>query len=113
MRLAARRAAKAVAVTVSVAITATVMAVPSPIMKVAAIPAQKMPCASANTSTRIAPEHGRRPDRDDRGQAALPAAGTGKLIRRRPVRMAAVLVVHMARLAVRRIAVRVAVMVMA
>ena len=55
------RAAKAVAVTVSVAIAATVMAVPSPITKVAATPAQKMPCASANTSTRMAPEHGRRP----------------------------------------------------
>ena len=50
-----------VAVTVSVAIAATVIAVPSPITKVAAMPAQKMPCASAKTSTRIAPEHGRSP----------------------------------------------------
>ena len=55
------RAAKAVAVTVSVAMMATVMAVPSPITKVAAAPAQKMPCASANTRTRIAPEQGRKP----------------------------------------------------
>ena len=37
------------------------MAVPSPMMKVATTPAQNNPCASANTSTRIAPEHGRRP----------------------------------------------------
>ena len=40
---------------------ATVIAVPSPITKVAATPAQNRPCASANTSTMIAPEHGRRP----------------------------------------------------
>ena len=42
-------------------IAATVIAVPSPITRVAAMPAQNMPCASANTRTRIAPEHGRRP----------------------------------------------------
>ena len=96
MRVAASRAANAVAVTVSVAIAATVIAVPSPITKVAATPAQKMPCASANTSTRIAPEQGRKPDRDDRRQAALPAAGTGELIRRRPVRMAGMIVVIVA-----------------
>ena len=40
---------------------ATVIAVPSPITKVAAMPAQNRPCASANTSTRIAPEQGRMP----------------------------------------------------
>src|SRR5262249_15008320 len=43
------------------------------------------------------------PDCEDRHQAALPAAGTGKLIRRRPVRMAAMLVMHVACLAMRRI----------
>ena len=43
------------------AMVATVIAVPSPITKVAAMPAQNRPCASANTSTRIAPEHGRMP----------------------------------------------------
>ena len=42
-------------------IAATVMAVPMPMTKVAAAPAQNRPCASANTSTRIAPEHGRKP----------------------------------------------------
>ena len=40
---------------------ATVIAVPSPITKVDATPIQNSPCASANTSTMIAPEHGRRP----------------------------------------------------
>ena len=58
------------------------------------MPAQKMPCASANTSTRIAPEHGRKPTATIAVEAALPAAGTGELIRRRPVRMAAVLVMQ-------------------
>ena len=43
------------------AMVATVIAVPSPITKVAATPAQNSPCASANTSTRIAPEQGRMP----------------------------------------------------
>ena len=38
-----------------------VTAVPSAIAKVAATPAAKSPCASANTSTRIAPEQGRTP----------------------------------------------------
>ena len=40
---------------------ATMIAVPSPITKVATTPAQNSPCASVNTSTRIAPEHGRKP----------------------------------------------------
>ena len=56
------------------------MAVPSPMMKVATTPAQNSPCASVNTSTRIAPEHGRKPDREDRRQPALPAARTGQLL---------------------------------
>ena len=43
------------------AMVATVIAVPSPITKVEATPAQNMPCASANTRTRIAPEQGRMP----------------------------------------------------
>jgi ABC-type nickel/cobalt efflux system permease component RcnA len=43
------------------AMVATVIAVPRPITKVAAMPAQNRPCASENTSTRMAPEHGRRP----------------------------------------------------
>ena len=43
------------------AIAATVMAVPSPMTKVETTPAQNRPCASVNTSTRIAPEHGRSP----------------------------------------------------
>ena len=44
-----------------VAMAATVMAVPSPMMKVETTPVQNSPCASANTSTRMAPEHGRKP----------------------------------------------------
>ena len=47
--------------TATTAMAATVIAVPSPISKVAAMPAQNRPCASANTSTRIAPEQGRMP----------------------------------------------------
>ena len=39
----------------------TVIAVPRPITKVEAMPAQNRPCARANTSTMIAPEHGRNP----------------------------------------------------
>ena len=41
--------------------TATVMAVPNAMAKVAATPAQNSPCVSANTSTRIAPVHGLMP----------------------------------------------------
>ena len=37
------------------------IAVPSAIRKVEATPAQKIPCASAKTSTTSAPEHGRMP----------------------------------------------------
>ena len=44
-----------------VATVATVIAVPSPITKVEATPIQNRPCASANTSTMMAPEQGRRP----------------------------------------------------
>ena len=40
---------------------ATVIAVPSPMTKVEAAPIQNSPCASANTSTMMAPEHGRKP----------------------------------------------------
>src|SRR5213082_2980456 len=60
-RLRTKRPAQALAPTASVAMTATVIAVPTPITRVATTPAQNNPCASANTSTRIAPEHGRRP----------------------------------------------------
>lgn len=45
----------------SVASTATVMAVPNAMAKVAATPAQNMPCVSAKMSTRIAPVHGLMP----------------------------------------------------
>src|SRR5215470_46536 len=45
----------------SVASTATVMAVPSAMAKVAATPAQNSPCVSAKTRTRIAPVHGLMP----------------------------------------------------
>ena len=74
--------------TESTAMAATVMAVPSPMTKVATTPAQNSPCASVNTSTRIAPEHGRKPTATIARQPALPAAGTGQLLRLRRVRMA-------------------------
>ena len=45
----------------SVASTATVMAVPSAMAKVAPTPAQKTPCVTAKTSTRIAPVQGLMP----------------------------------------------------
>ena len=67
---------------------ATVIAVPSPITKVAATPAQNRPCASAKTRTMIAPEHGRNPTATMRREAALPAARAGQLLRLRPVGMA-------------------------
>ena len=74
------------------AMVATVIAVPSPITKVAAMPAQNRPCASANTSTRIAPEQGRMPTAKIAPRPAPPAAGAGEFARRRPVGMAAMLV---------------------
>jgi len=57
----ASRLANALAPTAIVAIVATVMNVPRPIMKVDPTPTQNRPCANANTRTRIAPEHGRSP----------------------------------------------------
>ena len=66
-----------------VAMAATVMAVPSPMTKVATTPAQNSPCASANTSTRMAPEHGRKPTATMADESALPAAGPGELLRLR------------------------------
>ena len=56
--------------TASAASAATVIAVPSAIRKVEATPAQKMPCASAKTSTTSAPEQGRMPT--ERTAAAAP-----------------------------------------
>ena len=57
------------------------IAVPSPITKVAATPAQNRPCASANTSTMIAPEHGRSPTAtiadSPRRQPPGPASSSG------------------------------------
>src|SRR4051812_28231055 len=47
--------------TAIIAMMATVMAAPTPITRVATTPAQNSPCARAKTSTRIAPEQGRRP----------------------------------------------------
>ena len=57
----ASRPAKPRATTAIVATMATVIAVPSPITKVEATPSQNSPCASANTSTMMAPEQGRKP----------------------------------------------------
>ena len=57
----AMRPAKPRAPTAMVATAATVMAVPSPMTKVEATPIQNSPCASANTSTMMAPEQGRSP----------------------------------------------------
>ena len=44
-----------------VAMAATVIAVPMPMTNVEAMPASNNPCASAKTSTMIAPEQGRSP----------------------------------------------------
>ena len=57
----ANRPASPRAPTASVAIAATVIAVPTPIRNVDATPIQNSPCASANTNTMIAPEHGLSP----------------------------------------------------
>ena len=79
--MSAKRLAQALAPTAIVAMAATVMAVPSPMMKVATTPAQNNPCASANTSTRIAPEHGRKPTatiaESPRCQPPGPASSSG------------------------------------
>jgi hypothetical protein len=61
VRPSAMRLAQAPAPTAIVAIAATVMNVPSPIMKVDPTPTQNRPCAKAKTRTRMAPEHGRKP----------------------------------------------------
>ena len=58
---AAKRIAVDLAKTAMEASAPVVTAVPSAIAKVAATPAANSPCASANTSTRIAPEQGRMP----------------------------------------------------
>ena len=86
------RPATPLAVTASTAMVATVIAVPSPITKVAATPAQNRPCASANTSTRIAPEQGRMPTAKIAPKPAPPAAGTGELAGFRTMGVAAMLV---------------------
>ena len=70
-----------------VAMAATVMAVPSPMTKVATTPVQNSPCASAKTSTsdgtRARPQaHG-----DDGGESALPSARAGELLRLRRMRV--------------------------
>ena len=67
---------------------ATVMAVPRPITKVAATPAQKMPCASAKTSTRIAPEQGRSPTATIAVRPRVQPPGPASLSGVRPMRMA-------------------------
>src|SRR6266478_3137323 len=81
-RASLKRRARSFADTATTAMTATVIAVPSPITRVAAMPAQNKPCASANTSTRIAPEQGRMPTvkiaaRPRRLQGAHEAAALG------------------------------------
>src|SRR6266487_2924493 len=62
-------------------LAATVIAVPSPITKVEATPVQNRPWASANTNTRIAPEHGRKPTatmaESPRAQPPGPASSSG------------------------------------
>ena len=60
-RVSAKRADQDLAPTAMLAMAATVMAVPSPMTKAEITPAQNRPCASANTSTMMAPEHGRAP----------------------------------------------------
>ena len=55
----ATRKAMPLAKTASVARAAVVIAVPADMAKAAATPMVKIPCASAKTSTSMAPEHGR------------------------------------------------------
>ena len=62
---------------------ATVMAVPSPITKVEATPIQNRPCASAKTSTMMAPEQGRKPTATIAAEPALPA-NAGRRVRPAP-----------------------------
>src|SRR5262249_62116527 len=52
---------QAPAATASEGIGEPVIGVPTAMTKVETTPVQNSPCASANTSTRIAPEHGRKP----------------------------------------------------
>src|SRR6202171_4967917 len=80
---ALKRRARSFADTAITAWPPTGMGVPSPITKVAAIPAQNNPCASANTRTRIAPEQGLTPTakiapnprRQPPGPASSPGSG--------------------------------------
>ena len=81
----ASRPASPRAPTASVAMAATVIAVPSPITKVDATPIQNSPCASANTSTMIAPEQGRKPTATIAGEPA-PAASAGRSAPAAPAR---------------------------
>jgi len=74
-----------------------------PITKVAAIPARR--CLRKRKDQHEDRAGARRSPTAKIASAARPAAGAGKLIRRRPMRMAAMLVVYLARLAVRRIGV--------
>lgn len=60
-RCAASLRASPFADTAATAMVATVIAVPSAMTKVATIPAQNKPWASANTISKMAPEHGRMP----------------------------------------------------
>ena len=60
-RAVAMRLATVRALTATVAIAATVMAVPNPMISVAAVPVQNSSWASAKISTMIAPEQGRNP----------------------------------------------------
>ena len=90
-------AGQAFAPTAMVAITATVIAVPSPMMKVETTPAQNSPCASAKTRTRIAPEHGRSPTATIAASPRRQPPGPASSSRLGRVRMApgrGVIVVH-------------------
>ena len=80
-RAVAMRFATFLAPTATVAIAATVIAVPNPISSVAPMPVQNKSCASAKISTMIAPEQGRSPtaitaDRPRR-QPPAPASSAG------------------------------------
>ena len=80
-RALAMRLATVRALTATVAIAATVMAVPNPMISVAAVPVQNRSWASAKMRTMIAPEQGRSPtamtaDRPRR-QPPAPASSAG------------------------------------
>ena len=74
------RSAQPVAITASVAMAATVIAVPSPITKVASDAGPEQALRQREHQHQDRARAGPQPDRDDRRQAALPAARPGQFL---------------------------------